>query len=258
MIFPVQAAKGDPMRYFLAVVLVVGVVVPATNAQEAKPSLERQISEALRDVHDRGAVLYNDANDTAAAYRMYQGGLVVARGMLGHRPDLQKLISDGMAAADRQPAIARRAFLLHELIEQVRTELKVPVRKGPEPLNVPPREVKPGTKPDPKAGVKPAAGVGEVSDGVIGRVLWEGKPVAGVNVIFVMLGQTQPRVYETVTGAQGVYTIPKIEPAKYVVLITPGPNAEVKKLPERYATSTTSPLVFDLKANGEKLDFVLQ
>jgi hypothetical protein len=93
---------------------------------------------------------------------------------------------------------------------------------------------------------------------VIGRVLWQGKPVAGVNVMFVTLGQAPPRVYETTTGAQGVYTIANIQPAKYVILITPGPNAEVKKLPERYATSTASPLVFEVKGNGEKLDFVLQ
>jgi hypothetical protein len=246
------------MRYLLTAAFVLAVLTPALIAQDSKPSPERQISEALRDVHDRGAALYNEGNDAAAAYRMYQGGLVVARGMLGHRPEIQKLITDGLAAADRQPAVARRAFLLHELIEQVRVELKTPTKKGPESLTVPPREIKPGTKPDPKAGVKPTAGVGEVKDGVIGRVLWQGKPVAGVNVMFVTLGQEQPRVYETMTGAQGVYTIANIQPAKYVILITPGPNAEVKKLPERYATSTTSPLVFEVKGNGEKLDFMLQ
>jgi hypothetical protein len=65
-------------------------------------------------------------------------------------------------------------------------------------------------------------------------------------------------VYETTTGPQGVYALPKLPAGKYVVLITPGPNAQVKKLPERYATSTTSPLVFEVKGGGEKLDFMLQ
>ena len=55
-----------------------------------------------------------------------------------------------------------------------------------------------------------------------------------------------------------MYSIPDLMAGKYVVLITPGPNAEVKKLPERYATATTSPLVIDVKGGGEKLDFVLQ
>ncbi len=106
--------------------------------------------------------------------------------------------------------------------------------------------------------MKPNAVVGEVKGGIIGRVLWQGKPVSGVDVIFVTLGQLMPRVYETTSGSQGVYTVTNLPPGKYVVLITPGRNAEVKKLPERYATSTTSPLRIDVKASGEKLDFVLQ
>ena len=67
-----------------------------------------------------------------------------------------------------------------------------------------------------------------------------------------------PRVYEATTGAQGVYAVSDMKPGKYVVLIVPGANAEVRKLPERYATSTTSPLRIDVKGEGEKLDFVLQ
>jgi hypothetical protein len=219
--------------------------------QEPKSSVDRQISEALRDVHDRGADLYN-AGDVAGGYRVYQGGLVVARGMLAHRSDLQKLIADGLAAAERQPAVARRAFMLHELIEQVRSELRAAGKKGSEALTIPPREVKPGNKSETKPGVKPAAGVGEVSGGVVGRVLWQNAPVAGVEVTFLTYGLLNPRVYETVTGSQGVYTIANLPPGKYIVLITPGPNAEVKKLPDRYATSTTSPLKIDVKGGRRK------
>jgi hypothetical protein len=244
------------MRYLLTVVSVVSCLAIPAPAQESKSSVDRQIADALREMHDRGADLYN-AGDVTGGYRVYQGGLVVARGMLGHRPELQKLIADGLAAAERQPAVARRAFMLHELIEQVRSELRV-AKKGSESLAIPPREVKPGTKPEAKPGLKPAAGVGEVGGGVVGRVLWKNAPVAGVEVTFVTYGQLNPRVYETTTGSQGVYTIADLPPGKYIVLITPGPNAEVKKLPDRYATSTTSPLKIDVKGGGEKLDFVLQ
>jgi len=218
-------------------------------AQDAKSTLDRQMSEALRDVHDRGADLYN-AGELAGGYRVYQGGLVVAKSLLGHRPETQKLISAGLAKADREETFARKAFMLHELIEQVRTELRDSIPKGPEKLSVPPREVKPE--------LKPTAGVGEVTTGVLGRVLWQGTPVAGVDVLFVSLGRLSPRVYETTTGAQGVYVIADLEPGKYIVTIAPGPMASVKKLPERYATTTTSPLVFDVKGKGEKLDFLLQ
>jgi hypothetical protein len=226
------------------------VVAPA-YAQDSRAAFDKQAAEALRDVHDRGAELYN-SGDAAAGYRLYQGGLIVARGLLGHRPELQKLISDGLADAERQASVARRAFVLHELIEKVRVDLRG--RKTGESITVPPREIKPGKKPE----VKPAGAVGEVKGGVIGRVLWQGKPIAGVDVLFVTLGRQPPKVYETTTAAQGVYTVADIAPGRYVVLITAGPNAEVKKLPERYATATTSPLVIDVKGGGEKLDFVLQ
>jgi hypothetical protein len=159
-----------------------------------------------------------------------------------------------MTAAERQPSVSRRAFLLHELIEQVRTELRTSLKKGPEPLTIPPREVKPGSK----SPVKPAAGVGEVKGGVVGRVIWQGKPVEGVEVTFVTLGRLEPRVYETTTGAQGVYEIKDLVPGKYIVLIVPGPKSSVSKLPERYSTTTASPLRIDAKGDGEKLDFLLQ
>src|SRR5262245_51581195 len=238
------------MRVLSSLAILAAVLAPA-SAQDSRAAFDKQASEALRDVHDRGAELYN-SGDAAAGYRMYQGGLIVARGLLGHRPEVQKLISDGLADAERQASVARRAFVLHELIEKVRVELRG--RKTGESITVPPREIKPGKKPE----LKPAGAVGEVKEGVIGRVLWQGKPVAGVDVLFVTLGRQPPKVYETTTGSQGVYTVAGITPGRYVVLITPGPNAEVKKLPDRYATATSSPLVIDVKGGGEKLDFVLQ
>lgn len=244
------------MRYVWIAFLCLSVFLPIANSQDAKSSIDRQISDALRDVHDRGADLYN-SGDSTAGYRVYQGGLVVARGMLGHRSDLQKLIADGLANAERQPSVTRRAFLLHELIEQVRTDLRSG-KKGSEMLSIPPRELKPGTKTDAKGGVKPAAGVGEVTSGVIGRVLWEGKPLAGVDVTFVSHGQLTPRVYEAVTSDQGMYIIKEIPPGKYIIMITPNPQAPLTKLPGRYATTTTSPLRMDVKGSGEKLDFLLQ
>ncbi|HKA06509.1 MAG TPA: hypothetical protein VKD71_04575 [Gemmataceae bacterium] len=239
------------MRILSTIVILAGLFGQAVCAQDSRAAFDKQASEALRDVHDRGAELYN-AGDAAAGYRMYQGGLIVVRGLLGHRPEVQKLIADGLSEAERQASVARRAFVLHELIEKVRVELRG--RKTGESITVPPREIKPGKKPE----LKPAGAVGEVKEGVIGRVLWQGKPIAGVDVLFVTLGRLQPKVYETTTGAQGVYTVAEITPGRYVVLITAGPNAEVKKLPERYATATTSPLVIEVKGGGEKLDFVLQ
>jgi hypothetical protein len=239
---------------FLPSVALLTFLLPAAHSQDTRVPFDKQASEALREVHDRGAELYN-AGDAAAGYRVYQGGLIVARGLLGHRAELQKMITDGMAVADQQPSVARRAFVLHELIEKVRVELRG--KKPSESITVPPREVKPDTK-GAKGGLKPAAAVGEIKEGVVGRVIWQGQAVAGVDVVFVTLGLPEPKVYETTTGPQGVYAIADVKPGKYVVLITAGPKSEVKKLPERYATAGTSPLRMDVKAGGEKLDFVLQ
>lgn len=239
------------MRYLLTLALLGGMAA-AVMAEDAVPATNKRVAEALLEIHEVGRQLYNDG-DYAAGYRMYQGGLMVTRRMLADRSDLQKLIADGMAAADRMPSVDRRAFRLHELIEVVRIELARPSKSG-EHLTVPPRTVGPGTKPE----AKPSAKVGEVKDGVVGRVIWQGQPVAGVDVTFVTLGQRPPRVFETKTGPQGGYAIPALPPGKYVILIAAGANAKGKKLPDRYATSTTSPLVFEVKGGGEKLDFMLQ
>jgi hypothetical protein len=236
------------MRNLISLSITFAAIAGAANAQDRPSALDRQISDALREVHDEGGELYN-AGDRAGGYRMYQGGLLFAKSLLGHRPELQRTITNGMKKAEAQPAVDRRAFMLHELIEQVRKELKNAPGKPGEHLTVPPREVKPKVQ-DPK----PSAGVSELKDGVIGRVVWQGAPVANVDVTFVSLGILPPRVYEGSTGAQGVYVLAEVNSGRYVVLI----SSRAQRLPERYATSTTSPLVIDVKGNGEKLDFMLQ
>lgn len=232
------------MRSLLVAMLATVVSVPATGAEP----FERQLSEALREAHDRGADLFN-AGDMASCYRLFQGSLIVAKGMLADRPEVLKIITNGLATAEKETELGKKAFQLHELIEKVRTELRLAIKKGPEALTVPPRELKLEAKP-------PV--VGEVKSGVVGRVVWQGQPASGLEVMFVSIGRLTPRTYETVTGPQGTYTLPELPAGTYVITIVPGPKSELKKLPERYATTTTSPLRFDVKAAGEKLDFVLQ
>lgn len=250
------------MRYSLVVLL---LCLPTLAAQEEKRSTEQQLSEALRLMHDRAADLYNEG-DPAGGYRLFQGGLMVARDLLAHHADLQKLIRDGLTEAERQQTIQKRAFALHELTEKVRTELNARGKKSngtakgsvpdknpaKEPaLAIPPREVKEG-EPKPKARVE------EVVEGAVGRIIWRGKPLANVDVTFISLDRLIPRVYKTTTGREGIYRFGDIELGKYRVLVVPGPKCEVKMLPERYATFSTSPLHMDVQKKGEKLDFVLQ
>ena len=100
----------------------------------------------LRDIHNKGADLYN-ASDPVGCYRMFQGGLEVARALLAHRPAEQRAIEDGIAAAEVQASMAKRAFALHELIEKVRTRLRP---ASSEPIAIPPREKLPGDSPKDK------------------------------------------------------------------------------------------------------------
>ncbi|HEX3149125.1 MAG TPA: carboxypeptidase-like regulatory domain-containing protein [Gemmataceae bacterium] len=235
--------------------LLIAAVLLATSASawadDVVPAIQKRVSDSLYEIHEAGAELYN-AGDFDGGYRVYQGGLMVARRMLVDRPDIQRIIADGLTAAKGLPGADRRGFKLHEVIESVRGELLKPV-KGTEQLTITPRVVDKTKKPE----TKPAGTVAEVKDGVVGRVIWQGAPLTGVDVTFVSLGRREPRVFETTTGPQGVYTIAGLPAGKYVVLITAGAGA-TKKLPERYATSTTSPLIFDVKGTGDKLDFLLQ
>jgi len=84
---------------------------------------DKEIYEVLKDIHNRGADLYNNG-DAAGCYRMFQGALMMVQPLLDHHPDLQKMIEDGLAKADTNASMGRRAFALHELIENVRGKIK--------------------------------------------------------------------------------------------------------------------------------------
>ena len=242
------------MRIVLALLTGLLTALPVFALDER--TIDKQLELILRDVHDRGANLHN-AGDPAGCYRMYQGGLLVARQMIPHRPDLQKTITAGLQTAERETVVAQRSIALHELIEKVRGELGKPVKvAGPEKINVAPREV---TPPEPKPTVpKPTAKVGEIRDGIVGRVIWQGEPLDGVEISFVSLGLPAPRIYDTRSGRQGIYSHSGIPSGTYLVILTPGADCKVKKLPERYASTSTTPIRVGIKAGGEKFDFLLQ
>lgn len=121
--------------------------------------LDKLAVEVLKDIHNRGADLYN-RGDAAGCFRMYEGALVTVRPFLAHRPTTVKLIDDGLVEVGRTEGVKIQAFRLHEVIEQVRSELKVPlpapkVEPKPEPKPMPMVEPKPVPAPMPKVEVKP-------------------------------------------------------------------------------------------------------
>jgi truncated hemoglobin YjbI len=98
-------------------------------AQDAA-ALDRLVADALKEMHNKAADLYN-GGDPNGCYRMFQGGLITVRPLLAHRPDVQQLIDQGLQAADRQAAIALRARGLHDTIEAIRGKLKPPAAPKP-------------------------------------------------------------------------------------------------------------------------------
>jgi hemoglobin len=95
-----------------------------------KAALDKMLYDALKEMHNRAADLYN-AGDPNGGYRMFQGGLLMARPLLAYRPEVQQLIDQGMQSADRQASIPQRAKLLHDTIEAVRARLKPPTPAKP-------------------------------------------------------------------------------------------------------------------------------
>jgi hemoglobin len=108
----------------LALVLLAG----PGRSQEAKTGpLERKALDLalynnLRDVINRGADLYN-SGDWAGCYRLYEGSLMVVKPLLDHRPALQKAIGEHITSAERNPLLYQRAFVLREVIDQIRDEV---------------------------------------------------------------------------------------------------------------------------------------
>jgi hemoglobin len=99
-----------------------------------RKALDLALDKNLRDVINRGAALYN-SGDQAGCYRLYEGALMAVRSLLGHHPDLQKAISDGLTGAEQDPSLDRRAFVLRRVLDKVRDEInpRGKVAGGPSP-----------------------------------------------------------------------------------------------------------------------------
>ena len=246
---------------FVLAVFLTAIPLQAEEKKNPSREIDKQLFDVLKDIHNRGADLFN-AGDSAGSYRLFAGSLQTSRAVLVHRPLEQKYIDDALAEAEREPAIARRAFILHESIEKLRIRLRIatPAVKGIEPelIEVPPKEFKQEKK-EPitqRELLGPPKKVQPVKDGVIGRIFWRGQPLTGAEIAFVSRGQLDIRVFEAVSDIEGGYQLERVHPGIYIVILSK-PGAKKLLLPERYATTTTSPLISEVRG-GETLDFMLQ
>lgn len=238
---------------------VTAMMEPAVSAQPptiAKVDSTEQLAlDVLKDVHNRGAELYN-RGDSAGAYRLYEGALRTVSVFLAARPNIQKIIADGLDEVGKTEGVKIQAFRLHEVIEQVRGELKDVLakpktnpapsgRSGITPLPEtlpPPRPAKPKTvveKPKPPAEKpKPKAPFS-------GTVTYLGKPKGAVNITIASLDTEVPKTFTAVTAADGTFAfVDRLPKGKYVAMID-DPSG---KLPARYGSLMSSGLRFELTA----------
>lgn len=125
---------------------------PPAPAADGK-AIDQQLFTVLRDVINRGRDHYNNG-DPAACYHMFHGALQITRPMLAHRPELQKTVQDGMAEAEAQPDMRRRAWVLRNVMDRVRIELKgESVKVDPAKPDLRPPDI---GKPAEKLPIKPA------------------------------------------------------------------------------------------------------
>lgn len=111
----------------LVALFLTGLFPAAASAQDSK-KFDAQIYESLREVINAGAELYNKEEsdpvlreqNRAACYRLYQGSLITLEPLVPHRPEMQKIIHDGLFRAVGLRSNAERAFALNKVLSEIR------------------------------------------------------------------------------------------------------------------------------------------
>ncbi len=175
--------------------LILGSVASAVSAQSPAPKsipeseLDQIAIDVLKEMHNKGAVLYN-AGDAGGSLKVYNTTLLSVKPFLKHRPAIQKSIDTGLSEAEKSDTVKLQAYRLHELIERIRADLK-PVKTRP-----------------------PLTGVLKL----------DGQPLAKATITIAGKG----RAFTTVTDAQGKYSYTDELPyGEYTVIVT-GPAVPAK------------------------------
>lgn len=114
---------------WLGCLLLIGMA-PLGFAQEPAKGLDskaidQHVYTTLREVINHGADLYNEPNnDWAGCHRLYEGALLTLKPFLAHRAELQGKIDSAIDQARKTARVSRRAFVLRELIDEIRTAIK--------------------------------------------------------------------------------------------------------------------------------------
>jgi hypothetical protein len=252
-------------------------------AQTKKPAadtkaLDKAIHESLDAVINHGADLYNKYADYAGCYHTYRAGLITIKPFLAHRPDLQKTIEDGLAAAEERGRVQARAFALNKVLFNVRKQVaqrssavagKVGPDKGSGDKGVTEEKTSP-----------PAQKMARIS----GKITYKGKPVTGFWYV-TFVSATDKHTFSTYIRADGTYAFKTpLPPGTFTVAIEAGPRAkdfnvaeppnrtDLKKpkmpvqkngdiyvaIPQRYENPVTSGLTIEVRPGSATWDVDLK
>lgn len=107
------------------------VMVMPLQAQEEPSRRDDKLYQALREVLNEGAALYN-SGDRNGCHRLYQGTLLILERRFAADAEMHKLIERALASNNRQRATGEQAFALRTAIVEIRN------RVGPNPGAMPP------------------------------------------------------------------------------------------------------------------------
>jgi hemoglobin len=113
---------------FAACCLALHLAGAARSADDEMPEggakkSDTKLYDALREIINHGADLYN-SGDRNGCYRLFEGVLLGLKFQMAGRPDIVKLIDNGLADANRQPQVGNRAFVLRRTLVDIRGKLK--------------------------------------------------------------------------------------------------------------------------------------
>lgn len=213
-------------------------------------AFDRLIIETLRDVHNRGAALYNDSKDYAGCYRFYEGTIRTIRPLLAHRPAIQKLIDDDMKKVEAMESAREKAFRLHEMIESVRGKLKDTAQPPPTP---PSPKSAPGSGSPPPVSLTGVPAAPLSASAIQGTVTLDGVPADGAELMFISLDRDQPRIFSVTSSSFGRYTLSPAPPAGSYIVTATGPG-----VPAKFGTTSESGLRVRIAGASDRIDFNLK
>lgn len=237
------------------------VFVLGAAAQEKKPIAEKHdgqaLADALREVINTGADLFNKYGDYPGCYRLYQGGLLSIKPFL--TPDLQKKIESTIEKAERMARFSDRAFELRALLGEIREKSMAGGGAGlakKDGKTTGPVKTEANTQPK-KEAKQPAAAADPNAGYVVGRITFEGKPAPPGFVTLVGASQK----FSASIDADGTYKFKTpIPPGEYRIAIERVPGAQIPAkldIPERFRAEKTSGLSFQVQKGKQVFDINL-